>query len=134
MTHWFVGATYGSTDKSAQFVENGTWIRGQSVTQYTDAVNRISRGDLIAIKSVYTKSRSENLPFNNNGKVISVMAIKAIGVVTENKNDGRNLVVNWGSGLLENPREWYFYTYKGTVWQPKTNRWQTDHLIDFAFI
>lgn len=61
------------------------------------------------------------------------MAIKAIGVVTENKNDGRNLVVNWGSGLLENPREWYFYTYKGTVWQPKTNRWQTDHLIDFAF-
>lgn len=133
MKYWFMGAAYGETDMSDKFISEGKWVRGMNVPQYADAVNSASAGDLIAIKSVYTKSRPEALPFDNNGKVISVMAIKAIGVITENKTDGRNLLVKWSSVALEESREWYFYTYKPTVWLPKLKNWQTQCLVNFAF-
>ena len=45
--------------------------------KYLDDVKSIQVGDRIAIKSAYTKKR--NLPFDNQGKDVSTMAIKATG-------------------------------------------------------
>ena len=49
-------------------------------------VKSIQPGDRIAIKSTYT--RKHDLPFDSRGQTVSVMAIKAIGEVTENQGDG----------------------------------------------
>ena len=60
-------------------------------------------GDKIALKSAYTKKRG--LPFNNHGKTVGVMGIKAVGVVTDNPKDGKNLKINWTR--VEPIKEWY---------------------------
>ncbi|MFQ5740196.1 MAG: AAA family ATPase, partial [Acidobacteriota bacterium] len=80
-------------------------------------------------KSSYT--RKHHLPFDNRGQTVSVMAIKAIGTVTENLGDGRKVKVDWTG--LEKPREWYFYTHRGTVWRVLPGDWTTDALISFTF-
>lgn len=89
----------------------------------------IQVGDRIAIKSSYT--RKHDLPFDNRGQTVSVMAIKAIGTVTENLGDGRTLKVDWKS--FDPPREWYFYTNRSTVWRVLPGDWTTDALVGFTF-
>lgn len=104
---WFVGAT-GFDDNgewkdfSEDFINEGRWENGYE-DKYNSEVNSIQVGDKIALKSAYTKKKG--LPFNNNGKTVGVMAIKAIGTVTENTGDGRNLKVDWKKN--EPIREWY---------------------------
>ena len=86
---WFVGATYGGTDdQTPRFLQEGIWENGYQ-DKYLDAVKSIQVGDRIAIKSSYT--RKHDLPFDNRGQTVSVMAIKAIGTVKENLGDGRTL-------------------------------------------
>ena len=103
---WFVGAAYGSEseDQSQRFFEEGIWVNGYK-DKYLELVNKIKAGDKIAIKSSYT--RKNNLPFNANGNTVSVMGIKATGIVTENIGDGRNLKVDWTP--FSEKKEWYFY-------------------------
>lgn len=104
---WFVGAT-GENDKGeytdffSQYIEESRW-ENRWDDKFTDEVNSISVGDKIVLKSSYT--RKNNLPFENNGKTVSVMAIKAIGTVTSNKNDGHNIDVEWTA--FEPIKEWY---------------------------
>ena len=79
---WFVGAAYGGTDdQTPRFLQEGIWENGYQ-DKYLDAVKSIQVGDRIAIKSSYT--RKHDLPFDNRGQTVSVMAIKAIGTVKEN--------------------------------------------------
>jgi 5-methylcytosine-specific restriction protein B len=59
------------------------------------------------------------------------MAIKAIGTITENLNDGKRVRVDWKK--VDPSREWYFYTHRGTVWRVLPGEWTTDGLIAFAF-
>jgi 5-methylcytosine-specific restriction protein B len=126
---WFVGAAYGGTeDQTPRFFKEGMWENGCK-DKYLDAVRSIQPGDRIAIKSSYT--RKHDLPFDNRGQTVSVMAIKAIGIVKENLHDGRNLKVNWHP--FDFPREWYFYTNRMTVWRVLPGDWATDALIGFAF-
>ncbi len=126
---WFVGASYGGTeDQTPRFLKEGIWENGYK-DKYLDAVKSIQVGDRIAIKSTYT--RKHDLPFDNRGHTVSVMAIKAIGTVNENLGDGRTLKVDWK--LFDPPREWYFYTYQGTVWRVLPGDWTTDALIGFTF-
>ena len=66
-------------------------------------------GERIAMKAAYT--RKNGLPFDNRGHTVSLMAIKAIGTITENLNDGRHIRVDWTK--VEPVREWYFYTHRG---------------------
>ena len=104
---WFVGATGFDDDGewkdfSEDFINEGRWENGYE-DKYNSEVNSIQVGDKIALKSAYTKKKG--LPFNNNGKTVGVMAIKAIGTVTENTGDGRNLKVDWKKN--EPIREWY---------------------------
>jgi len=66
-------------------------------------VKEIKPGDRIALKASYTKKRG--LPFENNGKTVSVMSIKAIGIVTENLGDGKNIKVEWTK--VDPVKEWF---------------------------
>ncbi|MEA3486194.1 MAG: AAA family ATPase [Thermodesulfobacteriota bacterium] len=125
---WFVGATYGTDDQTSRFLEKGIWENGYQ-DKYLDVVRSIKPGDRIAIKSSYT--RKHGLPFDNRGQIVSVMAIKAIGMVTDNFGDGRKVEVDWTR--LETQREWYFYTNRSTIWRVLPGDWTTDALISFTF-
>lgn len=126
---WFVGAAYGGTDdQTPRFLEEGIWESGYK-DRYLDVVRSIQPGDRIAIKSSYT--RKHGVPFDNRGQTVSVMAIKAIGTVTKNMDDGRRVKVDWTE--VEPPREWYFYTYRGTIWRVLPGDWAPDGLIEFTF-
>ncbi|MBF0446189.1 MAG: AAA family ATPase, partial [Magnetococcales bacterium] len=128
-TCWFVGATWGKDgDQTPRFLEDGIWQNGYD-DKYLDLVKSIQPGDRIAIKSVYT--RKNGLPFDNREHSVSVMAIKVIGTVTENIGDGCQIKVEWTK--LESLREWYFYTYRGTIWRVLPGDWMNDELINFAF-
>ena len=129
---WFVGAYYGGGgggDQTAKFLEAGIWENGYR-DRYLEEVKSIHPGDRIAIKASYTRKR--DLPFDNRGHMVSVMAIKAIGTVKQNLGDGRHLNVDWTR--VDPPREWYFYTDRHTVWKVQPGgRWGNDELIRFTF-
>ena len=130
-SHWFVGASYGGTeDQTSRFLEEGIWENGYD-DKYLDQVRSMRPGEQIAIKSTYT--RRHRLPFDNRGESVSVMAIKAIGTITENLNDGKQVRVDWRP-QEDPPREWYFSTFLWTVHQVTPGEdWKKDGLIEFAF-
>jgi 5-methylcytosine-specific restriction protein B len=126
---WFVGAAYGRTnDQTPRFLAEGIWENGYE-DKYQDLVRSMRPGERIAIKSSYTRKRG--LPFDNRGQTVSVMAVKAIGTIVENLNDGRRVRVSWTK--LDPVREWYCYTNRLTVWRVLPGEWMTDGLIAFAF-
>ena len=125
---WFVGAAYGSDDQTGRFLTDGIWENGYQ-DKYLDQVKSIQTGDRIAIKSTYIRKR--DLSFDNRGHSVSVMAIKAIGIIKKNHGDGRTLDVEWAP--FDPPREWYFYTNRSAVWRVLPGDWTTDALISFAF-
>lgn len=59
------------------------------------------------------------------------MIIKAVGIITSNKGDGRIVEVNW---KLPNAvsDEWYFYTYQPSIWRVTNRNWKMKALIDFS--
>ncbi len=126
---WYVGAVISSEDQMQRFIEEGIWENGYD-DKYEELVNSINVGDRIAIKSTYT--RKHNLPFDNCGNSISVMAIKAIGIVTKNYNNGKRIDVDWKEF---NPiKEWYFFTLWKTIASVSENDgWMQKNLIDFTF-
>lgn len=126
--YWFVGASFGGTkDQTKRFIQEGIWEVNND--KQADLVKSIQSGEKIAIKSAYT--RKNNLPFDNRGHTVSVMAIKAIGTVVENLGDGKTLKVEWDEGF--EPREWYFFTSRNTVWRVAPETWARVNLIDFTF-
>ena len=128
---WFVGCHYGKQgDQYQRFIDEGIWENGYS-DKHIDQVKSMQAGDKIAIKSAYTRKKPDGLPFDNNGYSVSVMAIKAIGVITENYNDGKTVKVDWQP--LEKNREWYFFTNRSVIWKVTPDNWATDGLINFAF-
>lgn len=127
-TYWFVGSTYDGKDHTARFIEDGVWEFNPEAKPI-DSIKSIKAGERIAIKSSYI--RKNGLPFDNRGHAVSVMAIKAIGTVVENLEDGKNLKVDWeASSTL---REWYFFTNRNTVWKVIPETALRVDLIDFAF-
>ena len=126
---WFVGASYGEVgDQTPRFLREGIWENGYN-DKYLDLVRSMQPGDRIAIKSTYT--RKNDLPFDNRGNFVSVMALKAIGTITENLNDGQRVRVDWTK--QEPQREWYFFTYQKTVWPVVPGEWKADALLAFTF-
>jgi len=129
--NWFVGSSFGEDggDQTARFINDSIWENGYD-NKYLDIVQSIQVGDRIAIKSSYV--RKLNLPFDNRGHAVSVMGIKAIGVVKRNIGDGRCVEVDWQQSY-EQPKEWYFYTGRSTIWKVMPGKWTESGLIDFAF-
>ena len=130
---WFVGALYnGQHDQTPRFLAEGCWENGYK-DKYIEDVKSILQGDRIAIKATFT--RKKDLPFDNRGQPVSVMAIKAIGTIEENMGDGRHLKVAWTA--VDPRREWLFYTNRKTVWKVHhgsgTWPYAADSLIRFAF-
>ncbi|MCX7512574.1 McrB family protein [Frateuria sp. STR12] len=127
---WFVGASFGGTDdQSERFLADGVWEISNPTPKERTVVRSMQVGERIAIKAAYT--RKNNLPFDNRGHSVSTMAIKAIGVIVSNPNDGERIQVDWER--VEPLREWYFYTYRPTIWRVEPGAWQTDALLAFAF-
>lgn len=128
-TYWFVGASYDRTnDQTPRFLADGIWENGYD-DRYLDQVKSMRPGQRIAIKSTYTQKH--NLPFDAKGQPVSVMAIKAIGTITENMQDGKRVKVDWEK--VDPPRIWCFYTNRLTVWRVEPTDWCTEGLIEFTF-
>ena len=127
-SHWFVGSTYDGKDHTARFIEKGVWEFNPQAKPI-DSIKSIKAGERIAIKSSYI--RKNGLPFDNRGHAVSVMAIKAIGTVMENLEDGKNLKVDWEADPIL--REWYFFTNRNTVWKVIPETEIRAGLIDFTF-
>jgi 5-methylcytosine-specific restriction protein B len=126
---WFVGASWGATDdQTPRFLEECIWQNGHH-DKFNDEIMRMKPGDRIAIKASYTRKRG--LPFDNRGKTVSCMKIKAIGTITENMGDGKTVRVDWE--LLDPPREWFFYTYRITVVEAESSDEFARRLILFTF-
>ncbi len=126
---WFVGASWGGNDdQTPRFFQQGIWQNGQH-DKFTDEIMRMKAGDRIAIKASYTRKRG--LPFDNRGKVVSCMKIKAIGTIIENLGDGKTVKVDWE--VLDPPREWLFYTYRVTVVEADNSDELARRLILFTF-
>ena len=125
---WFVGAFMGGNSHVDRFIREGVWEH-HFQDRWIEEVKSVHVGDRIAIKSTYI--RKHGLPFDNRGHPVSVMAIKAVGVVRDNPGDGRRLDVSWTP--VESDREWYFYTYQPTVWRVIPQDYRSKSLIDFTF-
>lgn len=126
---WFVGATILGKDQTDTFINDSIWVNKAESAK--EKVKTIQVNDKIALKSTYT--RKHNVPFENNGQVVSVMAIKAIGTVTHNYGDGERLDVEWKR--CDPMKEWYFFTNRTTLWEVngETGSWMHENLLAFTF-
>lgn len=128
-TAWYVGALIGGRDHFDEFIKQHIWVNGYE-DKYTKLVNSIAEGDLIALKSAYT--RKNDLPFKNNGRPVSVMGIKAIGIVKKNMMDGHQVLVDWQVVIPK--KEWYFYTNRKAIWKIiRDEGWMQEALFRFTF-
>ncbi|SIT18056.1 AAA domain (dynein-related subfamily) [Achromobacter sp. MFA1 R4] len=128
--YWFVGASYGRTnDQFDRFIAEGIWEIDSPSDRHREQVLRMQPGDPIAIKATYV--RKNGLPFDNRGRSVSVMSIKAVGTVRANEGDGERVSVDWEPVLV--PREWYHYTYQPTIWEVHNTNQMAQRLIRFAF-
>jgi 5-methylcytosine-specific restriction protein B len=127
---WFVGAVWsaGTEDQLERFLDEGIWQNGYD-EKFSEHVMRMKPGDRIAIKAAFVQKYS--LPFENRGKPVSVMRIKAIGTITENLGDGKTVKVDWQR--LDPPRDWFFYTYRVTVVEADRSEELARRLILFTF-
>ena len=126
---WLVGASWGRVNKTDEFIENEIWQNGYD-DKYLDEVKHVKVGDKIVIKTTYTMKN--NLPFEYN-RSASVMEIVAIGTVTKNLKDGKNLEVNWNNKLDES-KKWYFGSWRDTIQEIKRDKsWKEADLLDFIF-
>lgn len=129
--NWFVGAFFSDQDpqdQTARFMAEGVWENGFE-DRHLDVVKSMQPGDRIAIKASYV--RKHGVPFDNRDHIVSTMAIKATGRVIRNHGDGRRVDVDWNP--VDEPREWYFYTGRATIWKVVPGGWMRDALIRFAF-
>jgi 5-methylcytosine-specific restriction protein B len=130
--YWLVGAYWDGEDpmdQTPRFLEEGIWQNGYD-DKFLDEVKSMKVGDRIAIKA--SKTQKLGLPFDIGGKTASVMLIKATGTIVKNLNDGTTVEVEWDQALTE-PRNWYFYTGRSTVWHLKKGDEFAQRLIQFVF-
>jgi hypothetical protein len=84
---------HSNNDQTKRFIGEGIWELRNPSDKESALVRSMVPGDRIAIKSSYVRKR--NLPFDNRGNAVSVMAIKAIGTIKENPGDGLKVQVTW---------------------------------------
>jgi 5-methylcytosine-specific restriction protein B len=126
--HWLVGAYMDDLDHTERFIEEGVWRNGYA-DRYLDQVKEMKAGDRIAIKAAATQK--VDLPFDAGGQTISKMIIKATGTIVANPGDGRSVEVEWDP--LAEPRSWYFYTNRSTIWHLKKDSEYAKRLMRFVF-
>jgi 5-methylcytosine-specific restriction protein B len=107
---WLVGAYWDGDDMTDLFRQEGRWENGYD-DRFLEKVRAVREGDRIAVKTTYVQKKG--LPFDNQGKPVSCMQIKARGTVIGNPGDGKNLTVEWESDF--DPITIYKYTYRSTI-------------------
>jgi len=114
INYYLVGAYWDGSnpaDQTTRFVENGIWENGYD-DKFQDEVNAVPVGSKIAIKAAFTREKTK-----------SVMAIKAIGTVTENLNDGQKLIVEW-----DNDFKPFEVDFSGGYWATIKEVTNKDHI------
>ncbi len=101
---WLLNGSY-SDETIEKFIVEG-YFEATTESKFIGNLNKIKIGDYVAIKRTYN---SKNLPFENKGQSYGVMDIKAIGIVTENLYDEKNLKVSWNAHFV--PKKIYMYVY-----------------------
>lgn len=71
---WFVGSVWGEGDQLGRFLREGVWENG-AAERNLELVRAMRPGERIAVKATYV--RRNGLPFDNRGRAVSTMAIKA---------------------------------------------------------
>lgn len=135
---WFVGASLDGADQTDRFLRDGIWEHGfqNDKLGIRTHTKEMKAGDRIALKSTFTQKHGH--PFDNQGKAVSMMRIKATGTVTRNVGDGKRVKVDWNP-RPRTERDWRFFTSRRTLWKvdpedaPPTDRWCFRSLVDFAF-
>lgn len=106
VNYYVLGAAwYGDEngpDQTERFIQNGIWENGYK-DKFLEVVNNVNIGDRVAIKSSYA---------TRDGK--SMLRVKAIGTVTENKGNGRTLRINWDKNFVPFDIEGYG-GYRNTI-------------------
>ena len=128
-TYWFVGAIFDGQDQVERFLREGIWEIRTPKESEIESVRSMKVGERIAVKSAFIQKRG--LPFDNRGRNVSVMRIKARGTIVANPQDGERVSVSWEDDFEQ--RDWYFYTYRTTIWPVRSGNEQADRLIAFAF-
>lgn len=129
VNYWFVGAAWDEGDQTPRFLGDGIWENGYD-DKFSHLVKQMKQDDKIAIKATYT--RKHDAPFENRGRTVSAMRIKAIGTITGNRGDGKTVDVAWEE--VDPPREWFFYTYRTTVARARfEDEDMARQLVAFAF-
>jgi hypothetical protein len=127
---WFVGAAFGGSDDQVErFLRDGIWEISDPCDAEATQVRSMQPGERIAIKATFVQKH--NLPFEGRGNSASVMRIKARGVITANPGDGERVGVEWDRTFTT--RDWYFYTYRSTIWEVTAGHEMADRLIAFTF-
>ncbi|WP_216857569.1 McrB family protein [Burkholderia sp. S171] len=108
--YWVAGADWDGKDMTQTFVEENRWANGYD-GQFLAQVNTVKIGDRIAIKAAYTQKH--NLPFRSYGLTVGCMRVKAVGTVTHNPHDGKNLSVEWDKDF--EPSTIYSFAYRKTI-------------------
>ncbi|KQM54511.1 hypothetical protein ASE69_18625 [Sphingomonas sp. Leaf208] len=128
--YWFVGASFGRReDQVERFLREGIWEISTPTDAEAAQVRSMQPGERIAIKAAFVQKH--NLPFDSRGNSVSVMRMKARGVITANPGDGERVQVEWDQTF--SARDWYFYTYRSTIWQVSAGHDMADRLIAFTF-
>ncbi len=128
--YWFVGAMFGRTDAQLdRFLAEGIWEIDNPNDKNREQVLHMQPGQRIAVKSTYV--RRKELPFDNHGRPVSCMAIKATGTIAANPGSGEQVSVAWDPPFPQ--REWYHYTYQPTIWEVYPTGEMAQRLIRFAF-
>ncbi|WP_212611301.1 AAA family ATPase [Sphingobium sp. Ndbn-10] len=127
---WLVTSRDGDADGFASFVERGTWhLLYDSDSKYNHMVREMQPGDRIVLRDYLPNQR--NAPFETNGKPVSAMRIRAIGIVRGNGEDGRQVQVDWTP--LPEPLLWWLYTNNDTIWRLPLEREAARKLAAFIF-
>lgn len=128
--YWFVGSSFGrKLDQTERFIRDGIWEIDDPNEANANLVRAMTVGDRIAIKSTFIQKHG--LPFDNHGRDVSVMRLKATGTIIDKTADGARVEVAWDAGF--DPKDWYFYTYQPTIWRVNPGAPYPDALIRFAF-
>lgn len=131
--YFFVNTSFEDSDRLDDFIDQGTWkLNLEDKEDEMQRFSEISVGDYVVAKTSVT--RKTELPFENpNNNTISVMRIKAVGIVEGISGEERSITVNLLKDYRQEKKEWFFYTSEEPIWQPEISKSEfAKRLIEFS--
>ena len=120
--YFFVNTSFEDSDRLDDFIDQGIWeLNLEDKEDEMQRFSEISVGDYVVAKTSVT--RKTELPFENpNNNTISVMRIKAVGIVEGISGEERSITVNLLKDYRQEKKEWFFYTSEEQIWQPEISK------------